>query len=1153
MRPLLIDENNANEEWQLFLTRTSPSSTESLPWYNFKIYSMKRGEYSEACSGEIRGESHDLSTNGFTKGSRYECRRSGADDSYSQHVESGQFYQDIWDMGYEYGPFFRLLKDLRFNGQGEASATLNLRDWADKLDSQDFQPSVIHPTTLDAFFQLPIITVTEGGRRTVDVMAAGSTEELWISSSLLQQDNIEMSLQSSKKSNSSKSFRFDISAYDTSRGTPLVYVKGHAGAFITGTDKTLVPEVTYPTLGYQMAFKPSMALATRAEQQALLAAHETSLDEPSDEYIDQMEGLSLYFFKRMEAKGKPQIPPKQSYLESWWQALQVYCDSSNMPQRRVYSPERVEEIVRQSNAGPPTLRAIVKIASQLDRIFADETTALQVLFEGGLASEIYATGMQSLANKAACYVQLLAHESPDLRIAEIGAGTGSLTEPILSKLTHEVGNNKQLPCFSEYTFTDIGAAFLEPAKERFSQYGASMSFKVLDISSPPPEDQFTPGSYDVVVAAAVLHATRKLGETLKNCRKLLRPGGKIIMLEPCVPSRLAGGFVFGLVPGWWASQDDFRQHSPLVEEDRWSSLLQEAGFSGVDMAFKDHDDPEFHNMSVLVSTAVEPPAKALEDPALRLRILVDETSTNRDLASKLQSQLAKVGWSDCELCSILDGPLKAPESTVLVSLLDLDRDFVEGMDESQFEALKPLVLQCHRIFWLNRGAGGPDSDPYGGKMVGFGRTVCSERGEMAFKNLVFSAEAGEGTLLDLTVRLLSRELTGNDSAEIEFHEQNGLWEVGRLVPNVTFNEGYTDSAVTSKEAVFTIGEGPPPDVHLTIDKTGLLDDLHYVERQGQPELGEDEVQVEIKATSLNFVDVLTALGQVPGDALGWDAAGIVVQAGPKSSFKPGDRVICAAATAFGTLLTCSPHLTWPMPDGMDFPTAASLLTIYATAWYSLVTVARIQPTDTILIHAGAGGVGQAAIQICQMLGVRNILVTVGTPLKKTLLREIYALPAAHIYSSRDESFVQGVLQTTNGRGVDIALNCVAGELLQQTFQCLAPLGKMIEIGKRDMLNETGLRMGHFLHNVTFASVNLAMLMKDFPAMVKDIFNEVLPFFSAGKLHEPRPLHTFRASQAADAFRLLQKGQGAGKVVIDFETKDTIKVGCPYRELWRSFR
>ncbi len=138
-----------------------------------------------------------------------------------------------------------------------------------------------------------------------------------------------------------------------------------------------------------------------------------------------------------------------------------------------------------------------------------------------------------------------------------------------------------------------------------------------------------------------------------------------------------------------------------------------------------------------------------------------------------------------------------------------------------------------------------------------------------------------------------------------------------------------------------------------------------------------------------------------------------------------------------------------MPEDMSFEAAATLPCVYTTVYYSIFDVARLQRGESILIHAAAGGLGQAAIILAQHIGA-DIYVTVSSSAKKQFLIDTYGLSEDHVFNSRDLTFAKGVKRMTGGRGVDVVLNSLAGEALRQTWLCVAPFGRFVEVGKRDI-------------------------------------------------------------------------------------------------------
>lgn len=241
--------------------------------------------------------------------------------------------------------------------------------------------------------------------------------------------------------------------------------------------------------------------------------------------------------------------------------------------------------------------------------------------------------------------------------------------------------------------------------------------------------------------------------------------------------------------------------------------------------------------------------------------------------------------------------------------------------------------------------------------------------------------------------------------------------------------------------------------------------LEFVEDASFEEsLAPDENEVDVQAIGVNFKDCLIVLGRVDSGKLGSEFAGIIlsVESGC-SQFQQGDRVIVFDFECYRTRVRVKESQAVKIPDGVSFVEAASIPTTFSTAYYSLIEVARLQKEESVLIHAGAGGTGQAAIQLAANIG-SEIFTTVSSMQKKKLLMEIYNLDEDHIFYSRDTSFVDGIKRMTGGRGVDVVLNSLSGDGLTASWGCVAPFGRFLETGRRDIDAGGQLPMAPFIKN-----------------------------------------------------------------------------------------
>ena len=286
---------------------------------------------------------------------------------------------------------------------------------------------------------------------------------------------------------------------------------------------------------------------------------------------------------------------------------------------------------------------------------------------------------------------------------------------------------------------------------------------------------------------------------------------------------------------------------------------------------------------------------------------------------------------------------------------------------------------------------------------------------------------------------------------------------------------------------------------------------------------------------------MVVMGQIPDRLLGFDAAGIVRRVGSEvSRFKVGDGVAMYGHGAHRTIHRSKADFCALIPDGLSFEQAATIPVVHGTAWYGLVQLARVERGQSILIHAAAGGVGQAAIQIAQYYQM-DIIATVGSEPKRKLLRDTYGLSDDRILSSRDLSFVKGVKRLTGGRGVDVVLNSLSGEFLRQTWHCIAPFGTFIEIGIKDILDNTELDMRPFLKGASYKFFNLNQLEKDRPDIMGKIITGTFEFQRRNITRPITPVKIHPISDVENAFRLMQAGKHLGKVVLSFADTGSIPV------------
>jgi len=340
---------------------------------------------------------------------------------------------------------------------------------------------------------------------------------------------------------------------------------------------------------------------------------------------------------------------------------------------------------------------------------------------------------------------------------------------------------------------------------------------------------------------------------------------------------------------------------------------------------------------------------------------------------------------------------------------------------------------------------------------------------------------------------------------------------------------------------------PPPSFALEIGQAGRVDSLEFRGRVRRAP-GMREVEIEVAAAGLNFRDLMKVLGIYPlrdGEPanFGDECSGRIVRVGRGvHKFRPGDRVMVSSLKGgtFSSHVIESVESVWKIPDTLGFAEAASIPVVFGTAYHGLVTLARLRRGETVLIHSATGGVGLAAVQLAQQIGA-VVLATAGSEEKRAYLS---SLGVAHVMDSRTLDFADEALRFTEGRGVDVVLNSLAGAFQQKSLAICAPHGRFIEIGKRDLFENKGLPLTAFQRSLTFSAFDLLAVRNCHDSQKRAAERFFAEGFSRGKL-SPIRCTKFAENDAVAAFRFMQSAQHIGKIILEFDSKSPPEVPAEF--------
>ncbi|MGM0488620.1 MAG: SDR family NAD(P)-dependent oxidoreductase [Planctomycetota bacterium] len=407
---------------------------------------------------------------------------------------------------------------------------------------------------------------------------------------------------------------------------------------------------------------------------------------------------------------------------------------------------------------------------------------------------------------------------------------------------------------------------------------------------------------------------------------------------------------------------------------------------------------------------------------------------------------------------------------------------------------------------------------------GLGRVAATEHPEYACRLIDLDKADPPDTAGDILVAELCIE---SDENQVAYRGQR------RFVSRLKRDPDAIDFTQPARGSI-----APPGPRRLRLDKTGTLDSLTYTKLERiSPAHG--QVEIEVHGVGLNFSDVLKAMGLYPGITdrvvpVGIECSGTVTATGEGvERFRVGDPVMGVAPYSFATHAVSAEYALVRKPDRLSDEQAATIPITFLTAYYALCRLARLQAGERVLIHAAAGGVGQAAVQIAQHIGA-EIFATAGSEQKRNFLK---SLGVEHVMNSRTLEFADEIMDTTDRQGVDVVLNSLPGRTIDKSLSVLGAYGRFLEIGKIDIYQNRMVGLLPFQNNLSYFAIDLDRMLRERPDYIRNLFEEVIGYFW-NETYRPLPMTCFRDDEVRDAFRYMAQRKNIGKIVVSFEERDS---------------
>ncbi|KAL5362627.1 hypothetical protein BJX96DRAFT_177333 [Aspergillus floccosus] len=532
--------------------------------------------------------------------------------------------------------------------------------------------------------------------------------------------------------------------------------------------------------------------------------------------VEALDRVSLFYWQKLLEEVGAEIAQFQWYHQRMFDAVDFQVAAVRSGQHSIAKPAWLEDdwntilSVSEPYASRVDMRLIHAVGENLASVVRGDTQLLEVMVQDDMLNRFYMEGYGfSVINSAVSdALEQITFKYPHANILEIGAGTGGTTRSILDRIGSRYGS---------YTYTDISPAFFKAAAEKFEDARRKIQFRVLDVEKEVGAQGFDEGSYDVIVAANVLHATRKLEETMNHVRALLKPGGYLVLMEITGPHVLRTQFIMGGLPGWWYGVDDGRVLSPAISVEQWNQLLLDTGFSGLDCLRLDMLDEDKHSFSLMVSQAMDEKTQMLRYPALStsfapagdVLVIGGRIHPTVEIVQEIRQCLAS--WtSRVEVWSSIQTKQldRLARFDNIICLEELDQPlFSTAMTGDRLLALQSLLSGTRNVVWAINNANGENS--HVNMTVGIGRAL---RTEVPGLNLLFvdvdaidNARECAQQLSQMLLQQVILSLCATEdmlwAVEPEIRVRDGQRLVPRVLPIASMNQTYNARSRVITKAV----------------------------------------------------------------------------------------------------------------------------------------------------------------------------------------------------------------------------------------------------------------------------------------------------------------------------------------------------------------
>jgi len=539
-------------------------------WDEFSVHSSTDGSpWTEHCRGlvsiqeSVQGTEVDGGRQALEESEEFRSMASNYGEECVTRVDEKEMYKSLDKLGLNFGPTFTNLKNIRVAAD-RCLAEISVPDTAAVMPAQFEYPFIIHPATLDSCIHALFPIDARYNKSEHGTPVPTFIEELFVSRSVTTVSGhiFDVYAESATKAVGSKG----SIGPDYKTGSLAVFDKGdidfkpkvllHGLVFKSLPNATREgPKEAERKVYYQTDWQPDPSLLSPAQAIEITAAFRRPFPQRDQAHLSHQ--AAFYYAERaLKAMSTQEVTAMQPHHQKLHTALTSYCEAVHVGQLPMFptlewtclDPEQRATVCAGVGQTPYGI-LLCPVGESLSSILRQRIDPLSVMVEDDRLERYYRTWepIKQSYQQAAVFIKLLGNKNPLLNILEIGAGTGGATLPILEALS---GTDNSLPNFANYDFTDLSPAFFEKAAEKLERWKELLTFKRLDVELDPVQQGYKSSSYDLIVAANVVHATSSVENTMKSIKGLLKPGGTLILIEITV-NTIGASLIFGTLPGWW--------------------------------------------------------------------------------------------------------------------------------------------------------------------------------------------------------------------------------------------------------------------------------------------------------------------------------------------------------------------------------------------------------------------------------------------------------------------------------------------------------------------------------------------------------------------------------------------------------------------------